>query len=189
MIFLIEQTAQKNVVSDELIGTIITAIVTILVAVVGFVVTNISICRELKNDLKKSRDDVMIQNMEYIPRITLNLLDYCLGKSDIQFESSYDNLLSYIYGYGTEKVIKLAVHLQEVYNRANSVEEFDVNEVVCTYVLIITQTKFDIMGIYINPENWLKLKVPNYRKQREHFKNINNAIVKNLKLNRKLLIK
>ena len=185
MIFLIEQTTPQNTFSDELIGTIITALVTILVAIVGFVVTNITIRREFKNDLKKSRDDVMIQNMKLIPQITLNLLDYCLGKSNIQFASSYESLMS----YGTEETIKLAVHLQEVYNRASSAENLDANEIVCTYILIITQAKFDIMGIYVNPENWLKLKVSNYRKQRECFKDINNTIVKDLKLNRKLLMK
>lgn len=50
------------------------------------------------------------------------------------------------------------------------------------------QIKFDVTGIYVNPEVWFRMRLTDYEKNRDEIKKANNQLVKELDLSYKLKI-
>ena len=53
--------------SDDLKGAIITALVTGIISIIGFIVTNASMKKNFKNELKRQRDSVALEKMSTMP--------------------------------------------------------------------------------------------------------------------------
>ena len=56
------------------------------------------------------------------------------------------------------------------------------------YVLLATQIKFDVTGTYVNPEQWFKMRLTDYDKNRDEIRKANNKLVDELELNIKMKI-
>lgn len=90
-------TAESAVgVSDDLIGVIITAVVTSIISIIGFVVTNASMRKSFKNELMRQRDSVALEKMATVPYETLDFYDITvkLGRIDKELKMYADNNLS-----------------------------------------------------------------------------------------------
>ena len=61
--------------SDELKGAIITALVTGIISIIGFVVTNFSMRRSFRNELAMQRDNTALEKMAPIPYEMLDFFD------------------------------------------------------------------------------------------------------------------
>ena len=90
-------TAESAVgMSDDLIGVIITAVVTSIISIIGFVVTNASMRKSFKNELMRQRDSVALEKMATVPYETLDFYDITvkLGRIDKELKMYADNNLS-----------------------------------------------------------------------------------------------
>lgn len=90
-------TAENAVtMSDNLIGVIITAVVTSIISIIGFIVTNASMRKSFKNELMRQRDSVALEKMATIPYETLDFYDITvkLGRTDKELRNYAGNNLS-----------------------------------------------------------------------------------------------
>ena len=92
--------------SDELKGAIITAIVTGIISIIGFVVTYNSMKKNFKNELEKEKTSVHIEKMSTMPYFILELLEK-MNKSQGQGDilNDFISLMNTVYAYGSEKAI------------------------------------------------------------------------------------
>ena len=108
--------------SDELKGAIITAIVTGIISIIGFVVTYNSMKKNFKNELEKEKTSVHIEKMSTIPYFILELLGKIIksqGQEDIL--NDFNCLMNTVYAYGSEKAIFIAATMQkENYEKAGT---------------------------------------------------------------------
>lgn len=96
--------------SDELKGAIITAIVTGIISITGFVVTYNSMKKNFKNELEKEKTSVHIEKMSTIPYFIFELL----GKiTKSQGQGDILNVMNTVYAYGSEKAIFIAATMQK----------------------------------------------------------------------------
>lgn len=75
---------ENNGMSDDLKGAIITALVTGVISIIGFIVTNISMKRNLKNELKRQRDNIALDKMSTMPYEVLVLMDEIIEPGKIK---------------------------------------------------------------------------------------------------------
>lgn len=90
-------TAENAVtISDNLLGVIITAVVTSIISIIGFIVTNASMRKSFKNELMKQRDNVALEKMATIPYETLDFYDITvkLGRNDKELKNYAGNNLT-----------------------------------------------------------------------------------------------
>lgn len=82
--------------SDDLIGVIITAVVTSIISIIGFAVTNASMRKSFKNELMRQRDSVALEKMATIPYETLDFYDITvkLGRTDKELKTYISNNLT-----------------------------------------------------------------------------------------------
>ena len=57
------------------------------------------------------------------------------------------------------------------------------------YVLLATQIKYDVTGVYVNPELWFKMRIKDFQKSKNEIIEANNTLVKELGLDDKLKMK
>lgn len=79
MILLTETSSY--VMSDDLKGAIITAIVTGIISIIGFIVTNLSMRKSFKNELIQQRDNLALEKMATMPFRVLDLMDRMIKSS------------------------------------------------------------------------------------------------------------
>lgn len=74
--------------SDDLKGAIITALVTGIISIIGFIVTNFSMRRSFRNELAMQRDNTALEKMAPIPYETLDFFDLTIqfGKMDNELQ-------------------------------------------------------------------------------------------------------
>lgn len=121
-------------------GAIITAIVTGIISIIGFVVTYNSMKKNFKNELEKEKTSVHIEKMSTIPYFILELL----GKiTKSQGQGDILNVMNTVYAYGSEKAIFIAATMQkENYEKAGT-DQFEKYRVNSLYTLLATQIKCD----------------------------------------------
>lgn len=64
----------------------------------------------------------------------------------------------------------------------------DKNKIIVYYILLICQVKYDLTGIEINPEYWYGMRLTDYAKIKFNLDEVNNDVVKRLKLQKFLYI-
>ena len=92
---LANATSQNAVASDEIKGAIITALITGLISIVGFIITYASMKKSFENELKKQRDSVALEKMSTMPFEVLVLMDEMINS-----KNKTDKKLSYPYKAG-----------------------------------------------------------------------------------------
>ena len=186
-------STNSHMLSDDLKGAIITAVVTGFISIIGFIVTNLSMRKNFKNELIKQRDSIALEKMSTMPFEVLDLMDRMIkanngriGKTELD---SFKEMMNSIYSYGSERAISLVALMQEENYAANGdPSELDKFRVMSLYVLLATQIKFDVTGTYVNPEQWFKMRLTDYDKNRDEIRKANNKLVDELELNIKMKI-
>lgn len=193
MILLTE--ASSYVMSDDLKGAIITAIVTGIISIIGFIVTNLSMRKSFKNELIQQRDSLALEKMATMPFRVLDLMDRMReakrnGWNEKKEFDNFQNIMNEIYSYGSVEAISLvALMQQENYAASGNPNKMNKFRVMSSYVLLATQIKFDVTGTYVNPELWFRMRLTDFEKNRDDIKKENNKLVDELNLNCKMKIK
>lgn len=179
--------------SDDLLGVIITAIVTSVISIIGFIVTNVSMRKNFKNELIKQRDSIALEKMATMPFEVLELMDRMIKVKNFQNDKreleNFKKMMNEIYSYGSEKAISLVSLMQKENYAANGdATKMDKYRLMSSYVLLATQIKFDVTGVYVNPELWFRMRITDYENNKTEIKKANNLLVRELDLCDKLKI-
>lgn len=185
-------------ISDELKGAIITALVSAIITIIGFIVTNLSIKKNFQNELKRARDNMALEKMATMPYEILTLMDQIIENnsgskkknvnSDVVAIKHHKEILNQIYSYGTESAIRIAALMQkEIYS--NFEKNFKQYRAMALFVLLATQIKFDVTGIIISPELWFQMRITDYSDNKVEIMKENNQLVKELELMTKFNIR
>lgn len=182
--------------SDYLKSAIISTTVTGCISIIGFIVTYISMKRNFKNELEKQKSGMALEKMSTIPYEALSFYDVIMGlnktkkkESEASLLNKMAALLNTIYAYGSENAIKITSLMQyESYLRDAGELEMDKYRVVAFYILLASQVKYDVTGTAVSPEMWYRMRIKDYNKVKERFKETNNKLVSELKLNEKFYI-
>lgn len=86
--------------SKEIITTLISVGATGVISIIGFIITNTSLKKSFKNELKKSRDSLALEKMSSIPFEILELWDEMMEINKLKSSSKKsikekENLLRY----------------------------------------------------------------------------------------------
>ena len=183
------------VMSDDLKGAIITAIVTGIISIIGFIVTNLSMRKNFKNELIQQRDSLALEKMATMPFRVLDLMDRMTkakknGWDEKNELKNFKDIMNEIYSYGSVEAISLVALMQKENYAANgNPDKMNYFRVMSSYVLLATQIKFDVTGTYVNPELWFRMRLTDFAENRENIKKENNKLVDELNLNCKMKIK
>ena len=189
---------EKNVMSDELKGAIITALVTGIISVIGFIVTNASMKKSFKNELKRQRDNIALEKMSTMPYQVLLLMDEMIEAGRIQNEiqkiknieentKHLKELMNTIYSYGSEQAIKIVSLMQkENYTFNGNIDKY---RMLSEYVLLATQIKYDVTEISVSPELWFQMRLTDYASNKIQFKQANNKLIDELNLRKEFQIR
>lgn len=187
--YLFNTTVNGITLNNENIGTIISTIITGAISILGFFITYFSMTKNFKNESKKQRASVALENMSTIPLQILDLLDELLNISKTSDMSSnnlilskFQKLLNTIYSYGSEDAIKIVSTMQKENYAANSIDKLDSSRLIALYVLLATQIKYDVTEIAICPQLWYEMRLTDYARIKQNIIKSNNQIVSELKL-------
>lgn len=184
-----------NIIKEN-VGSLIIAGVTII----GFFVTNHSMKKSFENELKKQRNDIALENMSKMPLEMLNLMNDMIaqgkdtgnkGKKLYDMTNRFNKYLNIIYSYGSANAIRIAAMMQKENFEKSELIESDLKNkyrVMSMYVLLATQIKYDVTGIAISAEEWFRMKINDYDKEKENLKNALNQLVTELSLDKKFKI-
>lgn len=190
---LMAEAVEQAKISDDLKGAIITAAVTGLVSIIGFVVTSKSIKKNFRNELLKQRDNIVLEKMATKPYEILKLMDDMVEttKNDKDPDGeAFKKLLNEIFSYGSEKAISLASSMQtELYSHNGNKSNMNQYRMLSYYVLLATQVRYDVTGTYINPESWFRMKITDFEKCKKEIVKSSNDLVKELKLSKRFKMK
>lgn len=181
--------------SDDLKGAIITAIVTGIISIIGFIATNLSMRKSFKNELIQQRDNLALEKMATMPFRVLDLMDRMIKSSRNGWNQNkelenFQNIMNEIYSYGSVEAISLMALMQkENYAAGGNPDKMNKFRAMSSYVLLATQIKFDVTGTYVNPELWFRMRLTDFAENRENIKKENNKLVDELNLNCKMKIK
>lgn len=191
MNILLQIAENTNVMSDDLKGAIITAVATSIISIIGFVVTNKSMKKNFKNEILKKRNEVALNKMAMMPMKILELLGKTIEKhgEDTELSKEFDVIMNEIYAYGSEKAIALISKIQKD-NMAfgNNIADRDSYELITMYILLATQIKYDVTGIFVSPEKWYEMRINDYEINKKKMQLANNNVAKKFGLNKKFYI-
>lgn len=192
---------EKTTMSDDLKGVIITALVTGMISIIGFIVTTTSMKKSFKNELKRQRDNVALEKMSTMPYEVLILMDEMIEsgeiKNDVQKKKSmeqsfkhFKEIMNTIYSYGSEKAIGIVSLMQKENYAANgNMACLDKYRMISEYVLLATQIKYDVTEISVSPELWFQMRLTDYTTNKDKFKDANNRLIDELSLRREFKIR
>ncbi len=176
---------------DQNAALILSASITALVTIIGFIVTYFLNKRNFKEEVKKQKVNVNLEKIADLPLKIQSLMEISLEKKDDKtILSSFKEIMTSIFAYGSKDAISLVSSMQEVnYKLAEKADSVDKNEVIAFYVLLICQVKYDLTGIEINPQYWYRMRLTDYLKMKSALDNATNKIVDELDLSSFLKVK
>lgn len=170
--------------SDDSKGAIITAVLTSIISIIGFILTNKNMSKNLKNELKKEKTTVHIQKTSEMPYAILCLMDMMVkNPSSEETLNEFKKIMNTVCAYGSKDAIKIASTMQSENYELVERKEKNTYRMLSFYSLLVTQIKYDVTNIVNSPELWFKLKIKDYRKSRDKMIEENNKIVDELDLN------
>lgn len=163
---MVNSASEKATMSDDLKGAIITALVTGIISIIGFVITNHSMKKNFENELKRQRDNIALEKMATMPYEVLQLMDKMMELENIDNDNQkqvtldmnlkrFKEIMNTIYSYGSERAIEIVSLMQKENYAANgNMADLDNYRMISEYVLLATQIKYDVTEISVSPELW-----------------------------------
>ena len=174
---------------DDLKGAIITAFLTSIISIVGFILTNRNMSKNLKNELKKEKTTLHIQKMSEMPYAILCLMDMMVKKpSSEETLDEFRKIMNTVCAYGSKDAIKIASVMQSENYKLAGTKQQNTYRMLSFYSLLVTQIKYDVTNIVNSPELWFKLKINDYDNSRDKLIEENNKIIEELELNEEFKI-
>ncbi|MBD5169006.1 MAG: hypothetical protein HDT20_02610 [Oscillibacter sp.] len=165
------------------------AIITVLVTVIGFIVTYFMTRRDFKNEIKKDKLSLTAEAIQTLPFDICKLMDATMGKTGVSVEQ-YRDLLSKVLSYGSKNAVDIAIKMQQIsyfYEKNKGISSTR-TEMLAAYSLLITQLKYEITSEVISPESWFQLRLKDYGTIQVDIKAAINKLVNELDLNKDFLV-
>lgn len=156
-----------------------------IITIIGFVINILITQNSIKKEVIKKKTDITLAKLEDAPFEILELLDKILNKSKPEIVvKDFKKLTSKIFSYGNKDAIKIVSTMQQHnysmnLNNSNNTKDY---KVMCYYILLCCQIKYDLTNIEVGPEYWFKLRITDYNKTYMEIKESNNRIVNELGL-------
>lgn len=175
---------------DSNAAVILSACITALVTIIGFVVTYFLNRRNFREEVKKQKVNVNLEKIAELPFKIQTLMDTILDKqkttkvdSDRVLLAPFKELMTLIFAYGSKDAIALVTNMQEAnYSLAANKDSVDKNEIIAYYILLLCQVKYDLTEIEINPQYWYRMRLTDYAKMKSNLDDATNRIVERLEL-------
>lgn len=167
-------------------------IISLIITIIGFVVTSNNIKKGFANEVKKIKQEVAISTMQDIPYEMFSLMESMsenLENKSIrkQQQKKYTDIMAKILCYGSKDTIKIATFIQQC--SYGVLPEAKTHTILVLYSLIIAQIKLDLTGVIISPESYFEIKITDYETIKDNVINEANRLVLSLGLNKEFLIK
>jgi len=161
-----------------------------IITIVGFLITFFITKYSCKKDIDKIRKEKMMEKIQDVPMKLLDLM-YSFQKNNnpqnlIKTTDEFAKILHSILSYCGNHAVKIISYIQEnSYN--NTFKKF---ELLSSYSILVSQLKYDLIGEFVSPEFYFKIKIKDYNESmKSEIKSEVNIIVRKLDLSSKLLIK
>lgn len=174
--------------------TIISVIISSIISIVGFTITYFSMKESFKNELKRNRDTLALDNMSKIPYRVLTLFDEMVEtnalkdtklkeKKQEEKLKNFKEIMNTIYSYGSKESIKI-VSLMQKENYEIAVTNINQNEyrMMAIFVLLATQIKYDVTSVAISPKYWFIMKLNDFDSQQNRLSDETNKLIDELGL-------
>ena len=160
-------------------------IITVIVTIVGFVVTILVTQHSFKNEITK--DKIANTTKEMLPLVheLLDLMDNMIkGDDSSNYVDSYRSILSKVIAYGSKDAVKIATYMQQnIYQQSKKESNEDKYKPLVLLSLLIIQLKYDLTNVIIPPDSWFKIKINDYDSCQQIIETENNNLVKKQGLN------
>ena len=161
-------------------------ILTVIVTVLGFVITYFMTKKNFKEEIRKDKIALAAEATQTLPYDICQLMDSMIKDKDKKqnvFMKEYGAILSKVLAYGSKDAVKIAIKMQQLsYDAADQPTEKRF-AILAAYALLITQLKYDLTLEVISPESWFQLRMNDYSKIQNIMKSDINNIVNELDLN------
>lgn len=172
--------------SEQIIITLISSCITIL----GFFVTIYTLMRSFKNEMQKTKNNIVLEHIRDLPYEILDNFDH-LNDKDYNSKillNEFTIIMKKVYAYGSIDAIGIISKMQQENYLRKKNEFANKYRPVCFYILLVTQIKYDVTGNAVSPDYWYRMKITDYEQNKFNFIDENNKIVKEMNLNPKFKI-
>ena len=162
----------------------IDTIVTMVVTIIGFVVTYFLTKRNFKNEVQKDKIALASAQIQSLPYDICQLMDAMIKGKQQNLLDQYGSMLSKVLAYGSSQAVRIAIKMQRMsYDTSNGASLDDRLPMMAAYSLLITQLKYDLTSEIISPESWFQLRMNDYDKIEAKMKEAINRLIQDLDLN------
>ena len=182
-------------ISDELKGDVLIAIVTIIVTILGFIVSYYTLKTNFMNELNKRKNDVVIEKMAPLPYQMLEILNEMmeimnLDKNEIlvrlpSWIKKINGLADITYCYGSEKAVCVMTELQEELNKMlrGFNDTSAMFRLLILLILFATQVKYDVTNTAISVSLYFRTRINDYESNKETYDIPAKDLIEKLQLN------
>ena len=169
---------------NENIAIVLSACITAVVTIIGFIVTYFLNKRNFKSEINREKININLDKIADLPYKIQELMNAMLDQGgNSKTINDFKELMSLIFAYGSKEAIMLMTNMQQLnYRLADNSADADKAEVIPYYILLLCQIKYDLTGIKINPEYWFRMRLSDYLTMEKDLKRATNKIVDELKL-------
>ncbi len=169
---------------NENIAVVLSACITAVVTIIGFVVTYFLNKRNFKSEINREKININLDKIADLPYKIQELMNTILDQGgNTKAISDFKELMSLIFAYGSKEAIMLMTNMQQLnYRLADQSADADKSEVIPYYILLLCQIKYDLTGIKINPKYWFRMRFSDYSTMEKDLKRATNKIVEELEL-------
>lgn len=162
-------------------------LITVLVTILGFVITYIMTKKNFKDEIKKDKISLSTDAIKTLPYDICQMMDQMTKKKNISVEQ-YGAILSKVLAYGSRDAVKIVIKMQRLAYNADNMSDSERYTILGAYSLLITQLKFDLTSEIISPESWFQLRINDYNKIEKEMKDIINHLVEELSLSKEFTV-
>lgn len=140
-------------------------VVTILITVLGFIVTYFMTKKNFRDEIIKDKINRTTEIISTLPYDICQLMDEMIrggGNSQNSTLKKYGDILSKVLAYGSEAAVKIAITMQRLSYSSENMTQEERYGILAAYALLITQLKYDLTSEVISPESWFKLRMKDY---------------------------
>ena len=136
------------------------AIITVLVTVIGFIITYFMTKKNFTDEVKKEKITHTAEAIQSLPYDICQMMDSTIKKKDFSKEQveQYGKMLSKVLAYGSKDAVNIAIRMQQLAYTLNDRPANERHSVLAAYALLITQLKYDLTSEIISPESWFQLR-------------------------------
>lgn len=179
---------------EEILNVHFDTIITVMITVVGFVITYLMTKKNFKDEIKKGKIALATEQIQTLPYDICQLMDSIIKdgqnnrKRQDDILKEYGSILSKVLAYGSHDAVKIAIKMQRMSYK--QVEDNTENKfpMLAAYALLITQLKYDLTSEIISPISWFQLRINDYEDLQKGIENATNSLINELELNRSFIV-